>query len=265
MFFWKNSETKNANQKASLQTCHRQIDPKSSDRKLNPKRIKRILFKRTFSFAPSFLKASMCVEASLSFTFFLLFLIQVFSMLLIFKGYTKDMGELQQKGKKMAAYAFAAEGFQGTNEELIRLHNSRKTEVAFLIFPVPDCRIRTKCVVKPWTGYDVRYGKNRTEEETLVYMTRYGTVYHKDRSCSHLALSIQGVEMSQLREIRNESGGIYLPCERCGDNGFVTVVFVTDYGDRYHTSLNCQGLKRYIRSVPLSQLEGVSPCKKCGE
>lgn len=256
--------SKLSDDKASLQTCHKQIDPKISDIQLNPKRKIKKRTKRTFSFAPSYYKASLCVEASLSFSFFLLFLVQIFSMLFLFKVYTQDMAQLQQKGKKLAAYACTTQGFEGENTTLIRLQNSRKIESLFSILAFPDCKLLTKCVVKPWTGYDVKSGKTRKEEDTIVYMTQYGTVYHKDRSCSHLSLSIQGIELSKVKEIKNESGKNYSPCEYCGENGFVTLVFITGYGNRYHTSISCRGLKRYIRSIPLSQVGDVAPCKKCG-
>ncbi len=265
MFFWKSiTVNKILIYKASLQTCHEQIDPKISDRQLNPKREMKAQTKRTFSFAPSAYKASMCVEASLSFSFFLLFLVQVFSMLLFFKIYTQDMAQLQQKGKKLAAYACTTQGFEGDNTELIRLQNSKKIEALFPILAFSDCKLITKCVVKPWTGYDVTTGKTRKDEDTIVYMTQYGTVYHRDRSCTHLSLSIQGVEISGIKEMENESGGHYSPCEYCGGNGFVTLVFVTNYGNRYHTSLSCRGLKRQIRSIPLSEVGAAAPCKKCG-
>lgn len=265
VFFWKYTETKNlSDYKASLQTCHVQIDPNTSDNQLNPKRERKTSPKRTFSFTSSCHRASMCLEASLSFSIFLLFMVNVFSMLLLFKVYIQDMGQLQQKGKKLAASACITEGFEGDNSKLIRLQNSRKMKSIFPVLAVPDCKLIAKCVVKPWTGYDVKIGRNRKEEDIMVYMTQYGTVYHKDRSCTHLSLSIQGIGMSEIAQIKNESGGRYLPCEYCGENGFVTYVFITNYGNRYHTSISCRGLKRYIKSVPLSQLEGVLPCKKCG-
>ena len=107
-------------------------------------------------------------------------------------------------------------------------------------------------------------GKNREEEDYIVYMTQYGSVYHKDRGCSHLSLSIQPAFIGELGEIVNMDQKYYTPCEYCGDQGFVTMVFITNYGDRYHTTIKCRGLRRYIRSVPFSQIEGVPPCQKCG-
>jgi len=53
-------------------------------------------------------------------------------------------------------------------------------------------------------------------------------------------------------------------CEYCGEKGMVTIVFITSYGNKYHTTTKCPGLKRTIKSIPLSQVKGVNPCQKCG-
>ena len=178
-----------ANKKASLQACHFHIDPNSSDSELNPKRNIKHNFQRTFSLAPSGLRASMCVEASLSFSLFLLFLVNVFSIILWFRTYSEDTFTLWQKGKQMAAYAYITEGLTGSNDDLIRLQKNQRMQSAFSILPIPEGKIVSACVVKPWTGYDVVGGKNWVEEDMIVYMTQYGSVYHKDRGCTHLSLS----------------------------------------------------------------------------
>lgn len=268
MFFWKMAyfliHNVKINLKASLRACHDQTDPNTCDIKSNPKNMKNRISKRTFSPSPSDYRASMCLEASLSFSFFLLFFINVLSIILLFMTYTRDMADLHQQGKEAAAYAYITEGVFGSNEENIRLQKNRIMESPFTILAAPSCRLYTQCVVKPWTGYDVTKGKNRAEEDSIVYMTEYGTVYHKNRACTHLALSIQAVASGIVNNKRNESGEYYDPCEYCGENGLVTVVFITSYGNKYHTTAKCRGLKRSVRSMPLSEAEGVNPCQKCG-
>ena len=106
----------------------------------------------------------------------------------------------------------------------------------------------------------------RSQDERIVYITETGRVYHLTAECTYLKLSISQIQYSDLQEKRNESGGKYKPCERCGadkereDN---MTVWITSYGDRYHTSLSCSGLKRHIREIPLSETGGRSPCGKC--
>ena len=41
-------------------------------------------------------------------------------------------------------------------------------------------------------------------------------------------------------------------------------IYITSQGNRYHTQLNCSGLKRTIYTVPLSQTGGRGRCSKCG-
>ena len=119
--------------------------------------------------------------------------------------YAQDLAALQQQGKNLAAYAYVTEGIYGGNEEKIYLQKNRVIESQYAILSVANCRLHTKCVIKPWTGYDVTQGKNREEEDTIVYMTEHGSVYHKNRSCTHLSLSIQAITSAIVRDKRNES------------------------------------------------------------
>ena len=264
MFFWKmkffllhlNSF------KASLQSCHKKINPNKCDNRNNPKRIKIRISKRTFSFSPSEYQASMCLEASLSFSFFLFFLVNVFSIIFLFKIYTTDMTNLQQQGKELAAYAYLTNG--ELEKEIIRLQHTRNVKSAFSLFPIPESTVYTQCVVKPWTGYDVTKDSEWIQEEEMVYITKYGDVYHRNRSCSYLELSIRPIDFNDLSEKRNESGEIYLPCLYCNSNHFVTIVYITDYGNKYHVTTECRGIKRTISRIPLSKITEESPCKKCG-
>lgn len=146
----------------------------------------------------------------------------------------------------------------------IRLQKNRVITSPFALLALPNCRLHTKCVVKPWTGYDISNGKEREKEDTIVYITEHGTVYHKNRSCTHLSLSIQAVASVNVTDMRNESGECYRSCEFCGEQGFVTVVFITSYGNKYHTTTKCRGLKRHVKSIRLSEVKGVNPCQKCG-
>ena len=95
-------------------------------------------------------------------------------------------------------------------------------------------------------------------------MTDYGLVYHKSMNCSYLELSIQAVSASEIENLRNESGGKYHPCESCGEEAVTGGrVFITNYGNRYHTSLDCNKVKRNIYAVPLDEVYGLGGCSKC--
>ena len=90
-----------------------------------------------------------------------------------------------------------------------------------------------------------------------------GLVYHKDYHCTHLDLSIRMASGEEVSSLRNESGGKYYACEHCG-GGSGGAVYITSYGDRYHSSLSCSGLKRTVYAVPLSEAVGKGACSKCG-
>lgn len=121
-------------------------------------------------------------------------------------------------------------------------------------------RMRTRA----WTGYDnAMYGAGSTAEERIVYITPNGSVYHCSRGCSYLKLSIVAVDRSLLDEQRNQGGSKYYPCEECGD--FCgAIVYITDYGNRYHATLGCSGLKRTVMAVPISDAGDRGACSKCG-
>ncbi len=116
-----------------------------------------------------------------------------------------------------------------------------------------------------WTGFDVNGTAENAERplEIYVYITAAGSVYHTDRGCSYLNPSIQSVPLSGIETFRSSSGSKYYPCESC-KGGSGGTVYITSYGDRYHYSTGCSGLKRTIFTVPLSEVGGRSPCSKCG-
>ena len=119
----------------------------------------------------------------------------------------------------------------------------------------------SKC--RKWTGYQT--GQDQEENDTWLYYTAHGTVYHATRSCTHLDLSIHGIPYSQLGSSRNKSGGKYHKCEKCTKGALgQSMVYITDYGDRWHSSLSCSGLKRSIYMIRKTKATDKRMCKKCG-
>lgn len=109
---------------------------------------------------------------------------------------------------------------------------------------------------KAYTGY--REG-NESVEERYVYIAEYSTVYHLSRSCTHLRLTIFPVTATGLETLYSGLD----PCEYCGSEPSETY-YVTATGDKYHTSDRCTGLKRTVRRVPFSEVNGYGPCSRCG-
>lgn len=131
--------------------------------------------------------------------------------------------------------------------------------IGFKEFPV-----QSRYYGHAWTGYDISLGvENQSQEEEVVYVTENGEVYHKSASCRYLKIDVKSVSLNSVVDARNSDGSKYYPCEYCGQNVAAGNVFITDYGERYHTSVNCPGLKRKIYTIPLSEAGAYRPCSSC--
>ncbi len=122
--------------------------------------------------------------------------------------------------------------------------------------------IAQSSISRKWIGDISLVGGSPGGEDAWVYITPRGSAYHLTTECSYLDLSIRAVSRRSLRTLRSANGSIYHACESCGSGGGGTV-FITDYGERYHTSLACSGLKRTIYMVRLSEVGGRHLCAKC--
>lgn len=244
------------------------------------------------------IKGSITVEASIAVPVFFLAVVTVLYLLEMMAVHTAVRNGLQYAGKKAATESCMTQvllpskieqdvteaiGTGRLNRSIIEggsggihCHKSRmsvRTGIGQLTaeyqvrIPVPMFGIApVKCSetmkIKTWSGYE-KEGLTDKGEET-VYITETGTVYHKNLKCPYLDLSVRMVSGSTVTGLRNESGGKYYPCERCGKKNSAGV-FITGYGDRYHSERNCSGLKRTVQAVPLSEAAGKGACSKCGQ
>ncbi len=138
-----------------------------------------------------------------------------------------------------------------------------RVPLPFTMFGKLDYEMVQHAYARRWTGEEP--GKGDSEDDEEVYITPSGTAYHSTRSCTYLDLSIHAVGKGDLASSRNKSGGTYSPCRLCGKRRSGTY-YITDYGDSYHTSISCSGLKRTITSVKKSEAiaKGYHACGKCG-
>ena len=128
-------------------------------------------------------------------------------------------------------------------------------------FPLPPVECKETLLVKGWTG--LAEGE-KEEADTVVYVTKTGTVYHKDMFCKYLVSSVRTITREELAEARNASGGIYYLCEVCGDLADNTGrIYITEYGDRYHVSIACNALKKVVYAVPYKEVSDREGCSKC--
>ena len=70
----------------------------------------------------------MSLEASVSFFCFLFFVVNVFSFIFLFIQYGERLGKLQQQGKELAAYAYAAGEGVGGSDEMICLKEAEAVD-----------------------------------------------------------------------------------------------------------------------------------------
>lgn len=97
------------------------------------------------------------------------------------------------------------------------------------------------------------------EGSGVVYVTEHGSVYHTSLSCSHICLRISGGNVERILKEKK-----YHACDKCiDDEEAPPVLYVTRYGDKYHSSLSCSGLKRTVRTIPKEEAEGMKMCSRC--
>lgn len=127
-----------------------------------------------------------------------------------------------------------------------------------------DIFMINRCRMHAWTGFDREDSHLNKGEEKTVYVTDYRSVYHTTKECTHLKLSIQSVKALEVTERSNDYGQKYTMCDKCKSNQTGEYLYITNMGDKYHTSLGCSGLKRTIQEVPISSVKGLPACEKCG-
>lgn len=146
---------------------------------------------------------------------------------------------------------------------VIHVELDYKVRLPFPEFTHTGMKCKESFLIKAWNGYQTV--QKEGDEDQIVYVTESGSVYHTDYQCRYLQLSIRFVPHSSVADLRNEDGGKYHACEQCVYGEAMAGVYITDYGNRYHNSLNCSGLKRTIYSVKKGECHGMSACSKCGK
>lgn len=145
-----------------------------------------------------------------------------------------------------------------------------KIKLPLLFIEVDDIQVVQRVRMRGWNGYYVNLKNENTDnnkKEDDVYITQTGTVYHLNKECTHLKLSIRSTPFSQIESLRNSNGGKYKKCDLCAINSSSNEeveVYITNSGDHYHTNLDCSSLKRTILTVPLSDVGERRLCTRCG-
>lgn len=204
-------------------------------------------------------KGSITLEASLALPFLLCAIVSLLWLFSFTVIEAKENRSLMERAQLLAVTVM-----QDTADPYVRLYGGNDASFSFMGNAFGGGRTFRKAVVRAWVGYTGESFRTGPSDE-IVFITPEGTVYHRSRDCSYLRLSIRQLPYSSLEEARNQSGGKYGPCAYCIRNGWSgSTVYITDYGNSYHSIRNCQGLKRTVMAVPLSEVGGRRRCSRCG-
>lgn len=153
-----------------------------------------------------------------------------------------------------------------SGEDTIDLVVTYRMENQASLFSLGNFRIRQRGFVRAWTGKDFREYVEEEEsgKRETVYVTEHGVVYHKNKKCTYLKLSIRRVSKDVALRIRNQYGAKYYACGCCR-SGTGNFVYITNSGSRYHANEKCSGLKRTIKTMDSSMTGRLPPCSKCAK
>ena len=207
---------------------------------------------------------SLTVEAAVILPMFLIAMLMLIHVLNICQTQTVQQAELSEKAKKLSMYAYLTEEYY--SEEYIDLTKTEICEFPVSLIPGYQLKLALRGRVHTWIGRseEERKADQQSISDELVYVTENYSVYHTDASCTHLKLSIYGVAKENLSSERNESGGRYHACEKCcSASDLVSIYYISESGDCYHTSLACSGLIRKVRLVRRSEVAHLACCTRC--
>lgn len=201
-------------------------------------------------------KGSLTIEAALIVPFFLTVLLAFFSLFLQYELAADLKIQAAAEAKKLGIVT----GTIGTEDAGdITIYKTAKAEqICKIPFTTPGYVVE-KAVCRAWIGFT-----EFETEETYVYITPEGSVYHLFRDCTHLSLSIERVTYQKAVVSKNEYGEKYRECKRCQEP-YGVLVYITKEGDCYHSERDCSGLKRTIRQIAISKVQGRSCCIRCAE
>lgn len=135
-------------------------------------------------------------------------------------------------------------------------------KIPILILGNHKMKVTQQVKCRKWTGRSLS-SREAGREEEIVYVTSTGRAYHRDRNCTYLKPKIKNLAADKIGSSRNADGGKYYPCGSCGKALTGKTVYVTDYGNRFHSKRNCSKILRTVCSVFLSEVGDRYGCSKC--
>lgn len=146
-----------------------------------------------------------------------------------------------------------------------------QVRIPIKFFILEEMSLMQRVRVRAWTGLEVEAlystveNQDNNDSDDIVYITETGTVYHTNKTCSHIKLSVQPV-VGIPTGLKNMNGSTYKACERCCGSklDLLATYYITQEGTRFHTISTCSSIKRSVKEVKLSTVQGsMLPCKRC--
>ena len=137
---------------------------------------------------------------------------------------------------------------------------SYKYKIPYSVLDLLDISRKQRFKSRLYTGKNIY----EQEDEKYVYVTKNGKVYHCDINCSYLNIKIKEIDFNAVGDYRNEWGEKYYPCENCMKED-APIVYITEDGNRYHSSKECYSLNRNVYKKKLSEVHDMPPCSRCGK
>lgn len=272
LFRRKKEKNLNGNQKIPGRSVRKLKERKGSLKKgkavFPPRHRRKYIFGKVFFCisAPGLRRASMAVETAMVLPLFFMGMVTMICFMDIYKLQTEHLTKLCEKAKEAGMYAYLS----GEGAKELTFPDMYVYQPVGGLIPLPDVRMYNLVKVHAWTGKETGDGMEGEtdggeEENGMVYVTESGSVYHKHADCTYLRLSIQQVSGASATSRRNIYGERYQCCDSCSrGQPPAGMVFITKTGNRYHNSRNCSGLKRTVRLVKPSYVEGMDACSRCG-
>lgn len=163
---------------------------------------------------------------------------------------------------------YGTDGLQFWESDIFAQDDSMELIVTYSVSPFGEMvgfkpfRMANRYYGHIWNGYRLP-GAEDDEAKEVVYVAENGEVYHQDRNCTHLVLSVQQVTMQEALLRRNIQGAKYSECEKCARGRLQAQVYITNEGNRYHYDKSCPGLKRTVFTISKKNAEKYKPCKRC--
>lgn len=136
----------------------------------------------------------------------------------------------------------------------------------FDIFGIGVLKQTHTYTIEAWLGEDKsrEWKKDCDIENEKVYITENSDVFHKNRQCSSLVVTVMQISIDKVGTARNENGAKYYECSSCKKQGYGNIVYITPFGREYHGHNNCFALKRTVLQVPIDSVKDRRACLLCG-